>query len=171
MRGGRVESDDSLSGIEAYGNFIKDELEAQDKRKTSFEQRGLAVITTSGTLVTVLFALAALSTRSDTFVLTGAARDWLVRSLLFFVLAAVAAVITNIPVKYEAVTAEGIRKRLGEKPIRNADAAASDIALTRLNALENAKKKNGFKGWILVAGMVLEVVAVGCVAIAISLVL
>ena len=44
------------SGYTVYGEFVKDELEAQDKRKASFEQRGLAVITTSGTLVTLLLA-------------------------------------------------------------------------------------------------------------------
>src|SRR6266540_1704964 len=47
------------AGYVAYGDFVKDELDAQDKRKSSFEQRGLAVITTSGALVTLLFALAA----------------------------------------------------------------------------------------------------------------
>lgn len=52
------------AGLVVYGEFIKDELEVQDKRKASFEQRGLAVITTSGVLVTLLFALAALSTKS-----------------------------------------------------------------------------------------------------------
>ncbi|HEX8117309.1 MAG TPA: hypothetical protein VF521_08555, partial [Pyrinomonadaceae bacterium] len=58
----RRKTSKSESGYAAYGDFIKDELEAQDKRKASFEQRGLAVITTSGALVTLLFALAALST-------------------------------------------------------------------------------------------------------------
>jgi flagellar biosynthesis protein FlhB len=155
------------SGVEAYGNLLKEELEAQDKRKASFEQRGLAVITTSGTLVTLLFALAALSTKGQTFVLPDAARGWLLGSLPFFVLAALAAVITNIPVKYQIVTAEAIRERLKEKPIRNADEAAKDIALTRVKALKSAKKINSIKGWVLVTGMALEVIAVGCVAIAI----
>ena len=52
-----------------YGQFIKEELAAQDARKV-LEQRAVAVITTSGTLATLLLGLAALSTKaSSTFVL------------------------------------------------------------------------------------------------------
>lgn len=160
------------SGISAYGEFVKDELAAQDQRKTSFEQRGIAVITTSGTLATLLFALAALSTKeSDTFVLPADARDWLLYALVGFVLAAVAAVITNWPVSYEAVDAEAIKERLKKDPPWDAERAAKDIALTRVKALDSAKKKNGFKAWALTAGMGFEVAAVACVARAISIVL
>jgi hypothetical protein len=40
--------------------YLKDELARQDARQSSFEQRGIAVVTTAGTLVTLLFGLAAL---------------------------------------------------------------------------------------------------------------
>ena len=70
------------SGTGAYGALLRDEIAAQDQRKASFEQRGLAVIITSGTLVTLLFALAALSTKEKaTFILPGAAQDWLTAAL------------------------------------------------------------------------------------------
>lgn len=164
--------DEPASGVVAYGEFVKDELAAQDQRKASFEQRGIAVITTSGALATLLFALAALSTKqSQTFVLPAGARDWLVGALVLFVLAAIAAVITNVPVGYEAVDADEIKGRLKEDPPRNTEAAAKDIALTRVKALRSAKKKNGRKGKVLFAGMVAEVLAVACVAAAISKVL
>lgn len=82
------------SGTSDYGDFIKDELDVQDQRKASFEQRGLAVITTSGVLVTLLFALAALSTkRATTFVLPHAARTWLFVALVLFFLSALAALL------------------------------------------------------------------------------
>lgn len=159
-------------GFDAYGAFINDELEIQDKRKASFEQRGLAVITTSGTLVTLLFALAALSTKQQqTFVLPEAAREWLLFALACFLLAAVAAVITNAPLKYEAVVAADIRARLKESPMRSADEAAKDIALTRLKALTDAKRKNGYKGWALVAAIGFEMLAVFFLAGAVSIIL
>ncbi len=165
-------ADERASGLAAYGSFIKDELDAQDKRKASFEQRGLAVITTSGTLVTLLFALAALSTKkTQTFVLADAARNWLLASLAFFVLAALAALITNIPLSYQAVEADAVKGRLQETPVRDAGDAAKDIALTRVKALADAKRKNGIKGWVLLAGMALEVAGVACVAMAVSFVL
>lgn len=49
-------------GTSVYSDFLAGELAAQDARKASFEQRGIAVVTTAGTLVTLLFGLAALST-------------------------------------------------------------------------------------------------------------
>ncbi len=159
-------------GYEAYGQFVKDELAAQDARKACFEQRGVAVITTSGVLVTLLFGLAALSTkRSQTFVLPHAARAWLSVALLLFFLSAVGALITNAPLIYQAVKTESIRKRLREEPSRSASAAARDIAFTRADALESAKKQNSIKGWALAIAMGFEALAVGCVAMAISKVL
>ncbi len=159
-------------GFAAYGELLKDELEAQEKRKASFEQRGLAVITTSGTLVTLLFALAALSTKeNDTFVLPANARTWLSAGLTLFVLAAILAVLTNVPLRYQAVTADGVKKRLNESPVRDATEAAKDIALTRVKVLRDAKRKNGLKGLVLVCAMILEVAATFCVARAIAIIL
>jgi hypothetical protein len=160
------------TGTVAYGDFVKDELEAQDKRKTSFEQRGLAVITTSGTLVTLLFALVALSTKkADTFVLPHAAHTWLTVSLVFFFLSALAALLANAPFIYQAVEAAKIRERLHEKPPRALDAAIKDVAYTRLDALESAKAKNSIKGRALAVAMSFEALAVGCVAVAVAIIL
>lgn len=162
----------SKPGYAAYGDFVKDELEAQDRRKASFEQRGLAVITTSGALVTLLFALAALSTKeAATFVLPNDARTWLTMALALFFGSAIAALVTNLPLSYEAAEADAIRGRLREEPARDADAAAKDIALTRVKALRSAKKTNGLKGWVLICAMGLEALAVGCVAVAVSIIL
>jgi hypothetical protein len=160
------------TGYPVYGEFIKDELEVQDKRKTSFEQRGLAVITTSGALVTLLFALAALSTKkAATFTLPDSAEMWLSIALVLFFISALSALITNAPLIYQAVPAEKIRERLREKPPRDADAAARDVAFTRIDELESAKRMNTIKGWALAAAMLFEALAVGCVAIAVSIIL
>ena len=86
------------SGVSVLDAFIKDALTAQDQRKASFEQRGLAVITTSGALATLLLALAALSTtKQTTLVLPGSAKPWLIAALILFFVSAVAALGTNVP--------------------------------------------------------------------------
>jgi hypothetical protein len=43
-----------------YGPLINAQVEDEQARKTSLEQRGLAVITTSGVLVSLLFGLGAI---------------------------------------------------------------------------------------------------------------
>ena len=109
--------------------------------------------------------------KSQTFVLPSAARPWLIIALMLFFLSALCAILTNAPLSYEAAVVPSVKGRLNEQPPRTASAAAKDIALTRLKALDDAKKKNGFKGKTLIVAMCLEALAVGCVAVAVSIVL
>lgn len=158
----------SPDGASVYSDFLASELAAQDARKASFEQRGIAVVTTAGTLVTLLFGLAALSTTvAKAEQLSGATKTALAYALVFFVISAVLALLTNLPLGYQAVPADKIGDRLREKPGRDADAARRDIALTQVRVLRDAKRKNGLKGWLLFGALVLEVVAVAFVMVAI----
>jgi hypothetical protein len=160
-------------GYDVYAAYIKDELEVQEKRKASFEQRGLAVITTSGTLVTLLFALAALSTKeADTFSLPAAAEVLLAAALICFFLSAFAALATNAPLRYDALVASKVRERLRDESFTQTAAAATrDVAFTRLKELESAKDLNGLKGKWLTAAMAWEALGVGLVGAAILIVI
>jgi hypothetical protein len=166
-------SGDAGSGFDVYGEYIKAELEVQDNRKASFEQRALAVITTSGTLVTLLFALAAFSTKeADTFTLPSAAKWFLALGLVLFFASAFGALRTNAPVEYQAVIADDIRKRLRDDTYsESASAATRDVAFTRLKELKSAKELNGEKGRWLQRAMVCEALGVGCVGIAILIII
>jgi hypothetical protein len=156
-------------GTAVYGEFLEKELAAQDARKSSFEQRGLAVVTTAGTLVTLLFGLAALSTTvQKSQELSTDEKAWLKAALVLFVVSAITALLTNVPIPYEAVPAEDIKARLKQKPIRDADAARRDIALTQVKVLKDAKRKNTVKGWLLFVALSAEVIAIGFVGVAIS---
>jgi len=138
----------------------------------SFEQRGQTVITTAGTLVTLLFALAALSTKqAATFTLPNTARTWLLVGLALFFASAVAALVTNAPLVYQVVPVEKVRERLNRDTPPTADRAAKAIALTRLEALSSAKTQNTIKGWALAVALALEALAVGCVAVAVAKIL
>jgi hypothetical protein len=160
------------SGVPVYGDFIQHELDAQDRRKDSFEQRALAIVTTSGALTTILFGLAAFATKpGKPFVLPNDAKPWLIAALALFFVSAIAALVTNLPLSYQAVIVGDIRKRLNEDPIRGADAAAEDVAFTRLKALESAKRKNAVKGWMLALAILAEAFAIGCVAVVVGLIL
>lgn len=154
-------------GTAAYGEFVKDELAVQDARKTSFEQRGLAVVTTAGALATLLFGLAAFAAAGKTQPLSADAKELLDIAVVVFVAAAILALGTNVPLPYNAPKASAIRGRLSEKPIRDEDAAMRDIAFTRAKALADAKRKNGWKGWMLFGALALEVAAIGLLTLAI----
>jgi hypothetical protein len=55
------------TGPEVYGLFISEELKGEIARKASLEARGLAVVTSSATLITAILALGTLASGRDTF--------------------------------------------------------------------------------------------------------
>jgi hypothetical protein len=159
-------------GRAVYGDYIKEQLDAQEVRKVSLEQRGLAVITTSGALVTLLFGLTALTVKREaTFDLPDTAAVFLAAALVFFVLAALSALITNLPRSYEGVTVEALRSAVKDRWDDSEATASRKVALTRLTVLASAKKVNNQKGFALVGGMVSEIIAVALVGVAMGFVL
>ena len=160
-------------GRTLYAAYIKDQLDIQDARKTSIEQRGLAVITTSGALVTLLFGLTTLTTkRGPTYDIPNWAASCLIVALGLFILAAVSAIVTNVPRSYQGVTVDALRAAVkGRRWEEDTEAEASKmVALTQLTVLEAAKKVNTQKGRFLIAGMVLEIFAVALVGVAMGIV-
>jgi hypothetical protein len=138
----------------------------------SLEQRGLAVITTSGVLVTLLFGLTALSVRrASTFVIPDTAGALLIAALVFFVLAALCAIVTNVPRSYEGVTVAGLRKAVKERWADTEAVASEMVALTRLKVLDSAKMNNDFKGRALIVAMSCEIIGVALVGAAVGFVL
>lgn len=155
-------------GAAVYDAFLKEELAGQEARKSSFEQRGLAVVTTTGALVTLLFGLAAIASRTghgEPF--ASEEKVWLAVALVCFTLSAFAALATNFPVKYEGVKPGEVHKRLTEAQANSAEQAHRDVALTQVSILEAAKDKNRLKGRYLFAAMTFEVLGVLAVGVAI----
>jgi hypothetical protein len=155
-----------------YGEHIKVELSNQEARKTSFEQRGLAVVTTAGTLVTLVFGLAAIATATATgksSPLGHAERLWLTGAVCAFVLSSVPALLTNWPMKYKGTDAPSLGERLKAEPEDKPQHVERDLAELQLEILERAEEKNRLKGEFLTAALVLEIVAVACVCVAVVL--
>jgi hypothetical protein len=159
-------------GHAVYADYIKEQVDAQEARKLSLEQRGLAVITTSGVLVTLLFGLTALSVRREsTFVIPDTAAGLLIAALVFFVLAALLAILTNLPRPYEGVTVAALRQAVKERWDDSERVASEMVALTRLKMLASAKRNNDVKGRALVLAMGCEILAVALVGAAVGFVL
>lgn len=152
--------------------YLKDQLARQDARKASLEQRGLAVITTSGALVTLLFGLAALSTGSAaTFTLPGTASVLLAIAIVLFVLAAVMAILTNVPIGYQEFEAEPFGKKIEAALVAPRSEVEGNAAKTNRKILASAQAQNDLKGKLLFWAIVVEVAAVGLVGIAVGIVL
>lgn len=145
-------------GSDVYADFVKSLVDAEGSRKSSLEQRGIAVITTSGTLVTLLFGLIAVITSSKTFILPSRVHGWLAVAAIMFVLASLTGIVINIPLFYgQMVVSEGeLRSSWGDQ-LSNAQASVTGI---RLKSLAKASRVNTVKAWILVFSVLLELAGV-----------
>ena len=156
------------SGIFDYDELLKDEVAAEDARKDSLEQRALAVITTSGVLVTLLFGLSALSTKSEaTFDLSGFASVVMAFAVALFIGAAILALMVNRPMDYIGAKPDDIEALLNETPTPSGEAARKDVAFARVIELRAARTNNGKKADALLWAMKLEVAAAAAVAVAV----
>jgi len=158
-------------GSSIYHAFVKDQLTEQEARKSSLEQRGLAVITTSGTLASLLLALAALVSASDDFELTSSSRELVVAASLAFAAAALAALATNFPLLYASVRADQMSALMRDKWGDDQATAEQRVTATFIGLIATAKRLNRIKAWLLFAAMALEAVAVLLLAIAVGVIL
>lgn len=154
-----------------YAAWVEKLVEDQEARKTSLEQRGLSVITTSGALATLLFGLVTLLTKSNDYKLPTSTHGWIAGALIAFSGAAVLGLLTNVPLFYNKVKFKRGPKELLDKFEDPPATARREITATRLKEYRSAKKLNGLKAWCLVLAMLGEVVAVGLLAVAIGKVL
>jgi hypothetical protein len=150
---------------DVYASFVKSLLDAEDSRKSSLEQRGIGIIATSGTLVTLLFGLTAAITGSKSFAFPSAARCWLTSAAILFVVAAAAGIGTNIPLFYGKIVVEqNILEAVWDDGTPDARRAVTGAWLKRLHA---AQAVNNVKAWIFVAGAVLELAAAAMLTVGI----
>jgi hypothetical protein len=145
----------------AAKEFIEQELAVERAKKASLEARGLAVITTSGVLVTLLFAVAAVVTKSPSFTLSQLSRWLLASSALGFVCAATLGILCNAPNRYLQVDPKSLAILLTED-VWGAPGADAQRELTaaRLAELSAAQSRNQLKAWAVVFAMCLQVLAV-----------
>jgi hypothetical protein len=146
----------------AYNQLIADQLWEERSRKSSLEARGLAVITTSGTLATLLFALTAGLTTAAHFKLPGHARLPLVLALVAFVLAALLGLITNIPLQYKEPSPDGLAVLVDANYwSASAEIGQIRVAQARVSTLAAARSANAQKVTLLLGAMFFELLAVG----------
>jgi hypothetical protein len=130
------------------------------------------VITTAGTLVSLLFGLAAVVTSQKGFKVSDSARGLLLVGVGFFFVAAVAGLVANIPLRYREVDPASLRALVvpehWDAPLSPGERNA---ASARLEVLERAQRANELKGRLVLVAFAAEVVAVGFVAAAVGVIL
>jgi hypothetical protein len=156
---------------ERYWDLVREQLTEERARKTSLEQRGVAVITSSGTLVTLLFGLTALATKAQNYTLPAQAGLFLSAAAALFVAAAVAGIATNWAFYYIEVEPDGLRGLQDENWAGDEGEAAKVVANAWTDIIEDARINNATKGRLLRTAMILEVIGLVGVMISVLVVL
>jgi hypothetical protein len=149
-------------------DFITKQIEDARASTSSLQSRGLAVISSCGTLVALLFGLCALATKAQNFTLPTSTKLPLFLAAIFLVLAAFAALTTNRPRSAEAVALRKLRPLL-EQELWNAPAvhAQQEIARTMLSVALSERQRNIKIARFLVAAITCEILGIFFVMFAI----
>lgn len=151
-----------------YASLVDSQLDEENRRKASFEARGIAVITTSAALVSLLFGILGAVANSDSFELGGASRGFLITSAVLFVAAAVAGLSSNWPLKYQQVEVDNLRQLTTQQYWDGeASVASRRVAEVKVEVLSRARGLNRLKGRLLLMGLFVEVLAVLALAISV----
>jgi hypothetical protein len=156
-----------ISG-QAYTDLIGQQLTEERASKTSIEQRGMAVITSSGTLVTLLLAIAALVTSTKTFALGTVPKVTLGVSLVAFVVAAILGILINFPrSSYQEAKLDDVKKLVDDPAEWKAsfEVGSQDTAAASLDILRAMRTVNTDKAQSLQRAMIAEIVAIGLLAV------
>ncbi len=152
--------------------LIQDQLTEERSTKTSLEGRAVGVITTSGTLTTLLFALSALVTKGADYSLPWAARVPLILAVGAFLSAAVVAILAARPQAYREVTVDSMREIAAASNLAlPASEAEPEIAEGLVQIIERARENNGKKAQRLKIAINAEVAGTLLVAVAVVAVL
>jgi hypothetical protein len=145
---------------ELVAEFVKQQLDQEDKRRASLETRGVGVITVSGTLVTLLFGISAVVTKNSTFVAPHFVKLRLGWALAFFALSSVIAIGTTIPLATQLVDAARLDPELRQLWDGPVDHARKRITGTLVADLASAQRVNTIKSLLLISAVVAQVIAV-----------
>jgi hypothetical protein len=154
-----------------FPQFVKDLLTAEDKRHDSLDARGASIITVSGTLVTLLLAVAAFPGSHKGVRVGGDTQGILTVVVVAFVLAAVFAVATYAPQPARIVDAVDLRRTLPAVWDKGDGFATKKTTATYLDQLAVAQRTNDRKARLLLAAVAMQVVAVVGLAAAVATVL
>lgn len=156
----------------ALAHLLDDVLPAERARKNSIEARALAVISSSGTLVTLLLALGAVVTRVTGLQPSLFAIVMLGMSAGLFTIAAGLAIYCNVPGGYYEIEPHSLltmtRPDVWDK---DGSGARRELAIARIEVVRDWRRMNERKARVLAVAAATEVVGVLTTTVAVVIVL
>ncbi|MEV8516165.1 hypothetical protein [Dactylosporangium sp. NPDC051484] len=142
-----------------YATFIEVELKSERERRTYLDSRGASLVTTSGSLVTLLAAVGAFVMRGDGYTLPALARFPLLLTLFSFVAAAAFGVTATWMHKHQVADVRDLNNMRTSH--WKDDPIDSRSVVTELNVgtIGSLRRRNNRKASWLLAGLIAQVIA------------
>jgi hypothetical protein len=168
-----TQPDTAGQGGRILGRLVQDLIAQERASKASVEARAIGTITAAGSLVTILFALAALESSRAAYVLPAAARWLLLGALACLLVTSIAAIIVNIPTGQREIKAADLLARISDDDSWNSPADDVERALAKAQAgqLIRARHVNRGKARLLAYAILSEVLGVAFIGAAVSVIL
>jgi hypothetical protein len=155
-------------GGPVYAVLVATRLTEEEKRGNSLQARGLAVVTTSGTLVTLLIAIAKFGGSSEIPAKVQAVGPWLLAAAaVAFVAAAVGGLLANLPRVFVRPRLSDLEQRIKNDWAAPAGSAEKTVGLARARQLQELERGNDNAARAVLAAIAAEVLAIALAAAAV----
>jgi len=148
--------------------MVREQLAQERNRKNSLEQRGIAVITSSGVLVGILLGIAGLAGKDAIKHLPTEAKVLAVAALALFTVAALLGLLTNWAYQGKEPAVNQLKGLVADYWDKSAMSAEQFVAKSYLDSVASYRKQGNKKAAFLVWALVAEVAAIGLLAVGVG---
>lgn len=146
---------------ETYVTFIKDILDHEYEQRRTIEARGAAIVTTSASLLTIIFGISVLFTGKDYRFASHNAVALLIISLIAFVLGAVLGIwVQNFQVADRRISRDSLTAMLDEHWTDDEVDARNICAYTNVHVIGSLRSGTALKSRVATIGLFMQVSAV-----------
>jgi hypothetical protein len=154
-------------GSTVYLDFISGLLASEESRKSSLETRGIAVITTSGALISLLLGLIAAIKGTKSFTLPVSAHAPFLIGGVLFGIAAAFGIVANVPFFYKSVNPTSLESATADLWHDTPEEAELMVASSQIGIYASARRANSLKAIFVLTGLTAEVSALIPIVIAV----
>ena len=158
---------DNSAGV-VLTEMVREQLDQERRRKDSLEQRGIAVITSSGVMVALLLAVAGIAGKEQINSIPTVAKATVVIALAIFAAAALLGLLINWAYKYDEPGLKQLRQLVRERWSASEAAAAQYVAESYLDTVTSYREHGHKKAVRLLWALTLEVLAIVVLAFAVG---
>jgi hypothetical protein len=154
-----------------FQGLVNDALDHEYERRKNLEGKGAVLLTSSGTMVTLILGLTLLVFGKDFVLASHGAIAALCAALVAFVLSATAAIVVQaFAFRYDVVKQDDLDKIVNDDAywFSTENRATRDSVDISVKTIHSLRKANRIKAWFLLSSLTFQLLAIGLLSWAIG---